>query len=101
MPKSAFSVHNRRFMYLTVPMGISNAPSTLARLLNMVFSGLEDNLLIYLDDFVLHAESLEEHKTLLREIFSRLSKAKLQISIEKCSFFCDSVNFLGFNQFEP
>ncbi|CAL4062799.1 unnamed protein product, partial [Meganyctiphanes norvegica] len=51
---------------------------------------------IYLDDFVLHTATLEQHKLLLEEIFKRLAAAKLQLAIEKCSFFVDSVAFLGF-----
>ena len=96
IPKTAFTINNRRFAYRTVPQGLSNSPATLARLLNMVFSGLQDNVCIYLDDFLAHTATVEEHKTLLTEICDRLSKAKLQLAIEKCQFFCNSASFLGF-----
>ena len=96
IPKTAFSVNNRRYAYTTVPQGLSNSPSTLARLLNMVFSGLHKNMCIYLDDFLLHTQDIEEHKNLLTEVVRRLSKAKLQIAIDKCTFFCSSAAFLGF-----
>ena len=96
IPKTAFSIHNRRYAYRTVPQGLSNSPSTLARLLNMVFSGMQDSMCIYLDDFLCHSKSVEAHKTLLTEVVSRLSKAKLQVAIEKCCFFTSSASFLGF-----
>ena len=94
--KTAFTINNRRYAYSTVPQGLSNSPATLARLLNMVFSNLQDQVCVYLDDFLAHSANIEDHKVLLTEICSRLSKAKLQLAIEKCEFFCSSASFLGF-----
>ena len=53
-------------------------------------------MLIYMDDFVLHTPTIEEHEQLLEEVFRRLAEAKLQISLAKSSFFTRSASFLGF-----
>ena len=93
--KTAFSIRNRRYAYRTCPMGLSNLPASLARLMNQVFSNISKNVIIYLDDFVIHSKTLEEQKVLLDQAFQDLSAAKLQLSFNKCSFFVNSTNFLG------
>ena len=40
--------------------------------------------------------SIEQHKQHLRQVFECLSRAKLQISLEKSIFFTTAVEFLGF-----
>ena len=68
-----------------MPQGLSNSPSTLARLLNQVLGDLSPHVITYLDDFVVHIESMEEHKVILTKVFQALSEAKLQIGLDKCN----------------
>ena len=93
--KTAFSIGTRRFMFRTVPQGLSNSPATLQRLLNMVLSGVK-NCLHYMDDLLISTKTNEEHEEVLSEVFRRLADAKLQIALDKCTFFSRSATFLGF-----
>ena len=94
--KTAFSVGASRWQYCRVPMGLSCAPASLIRLMNMVFSHCSSFILSYMDDFIIHSVDEETHKLHLRQVFQCLAQAKLQISLEKSSFFVRSVSFLGF-----
>ena len=47
----------------------------------MLFADLADNVLIYLDDFIIHSEDMESHKKLVTEVFKRVSKAKMQFNL--------------------
>ena len=67
--KTAFSVGASRFQYSRVPMGLSCAPASLIRLMNMVFSHCSDFVLSYVDDFIVHSRTEELHKEHLKKVF--------------------------------
>ena len=94
--KTAFTAGKVKLEYVSLPQGMSSSPASLIRLLNMVFCGLDDTVLMYLDDVVIHTNTLEQHYEVLEEVFKRLAEAKLQLSLSKCQFFMNSCSFLGF-----
>ena len=78
------------------PMGLCNSASTFQRLMNLVLSGLTyKSCLVYLDDIIIMARSLEEHQVRLEEVFSRIRAAKLKLRPDKCSILRREVTFLG------
>lgn len=71
--KTAFSTSNGHFEYKKMPFGLKNAPATFQRLINNVLTGLQGNIcFVYLDDILIYAESLEEHKQKIMQLFERL-----------------------------
>ena len=50
---------------------------------------------IYIDDILITGHTEEEHLEHLTEVLTRLSKAGLTLKKAKCSFFLDSVEYLG------
>lgn len=74
--------------------GMRNAPASFQRLINTVLSGLP-GCEAYLDDVVLHSASWPEHLNQIRELFRRLSAAKLTINLAKCEFDKAKVTYLG------
>ena len=94
--KTAFSIGPHRYMYRTMPQGLSNSPASLIRLMAMVLAECDEFVLSYMDDFVVHSPDEETHKKHLTKVFECLARAKLQISMGKSRFFVKSVHFLGF-----
>jgi len=52
--------------------------------------------LVYVDDIIVWAKNIEEHKQALSEVFERLQKAGLKLKLSKCEFFMEEVEYLGF-----
>jgi transposase InsO family protein len=94
--KTAFSTPNGHYEYKKMPFGLKNAPATFQRLMDNVLTGLQGNVcFVYLDDIVIYADSLEEHKQKLNQLFQRLREAGLSLQTDKCEFFKKELMYLG------
>ena len=90
--KTAFITKYGLFEYLVMPLGLCNAPSTVQRCMEMVFRGLQWNiLLVYLDDIIVMSSNFEN---ILNDL-KRLSKAGLKMKLSKCKLIRKEVLFLG------
>jgi hypothetical protein len=56
---------------------------------------LDDFVVIYIDDILIHSGSLEEHAEHLRKVFQRLRENKLYAKLEKCEIRVREVDFFG------
>ncbi len=62
IPKTAFVTKSGLFECTTMSFGLTNAPATFQRAMEMVLSGLNwITCLVYLDDVIIHAKSAVEH----------------------------------------
>ncbi|CAB0041037.1 unnamed protein product [Trichogramma brassicae] len=79
-----------------MPMDLKGSPSTFQALMDKVLSGLQGiELFIYMDDIVVYATSLEEHKEKMNKLFGRLKTAGLRVRPDKCFFLRKEVGYLG------
>ena len=93
--KTAFTTPYGLYQFKVMPFGLSNAPSTFQRLMELILAGLHwETCLIYLNDVVVFGRTWEEHMLRIREVLSRLLRANLKLNPEKCQFFRKSVSFL-------
>jgi len=81
-----------------MPFGLTNAPSTFMRLMN---HALRDCLVgkfvvVYFDDILIYSHNFNVHLGHLRVVLSLLRDHQLYANIDKCTFFVESVIFLGF-----
>ena len=96
-PKTAFTDGRRLLQFRRLPFGLSTAPSTFQRTMNVVLASvLGRHTLAYLDDVVVASTSFSEHKEHLRETLGLLEKAGLKLNLEKCEFARHQVKLLGF-----
>ena len=96
IPKTAFCTKYGLYEYLTMPMGMSNSPAVLQRLMGLVLNQLQwHSCLIYLDDVLIYGSDFQEHMQRLNEVLSRIRDAGLKLKAEKCQLLRPSVNFLG------
>jgi transposase InsO family protein len=84
------------FQYTRMPFGLCNSPSTFQRLMEEVLEGLTMvKCAVYIDDIIVFAPTKTELYERLSEVFDRLRQAHLTLKPKKCSFFQNSVDFLG------
>ena len=85
MEKTAFSTPFGTYQFKVMPFGLSNAPSTFQKLMEMVLAGLHwTTCIVYLDDIVIFSTTVEQHLSRLRDVLARLKKAGLKLKPSKC-----------------
>ncbi|KAL8596550.1 hypothetical protein ACOMHN_059391 [Nucella lapillus] len=95
--KTAFITPFGLFEYLRMPMGLSTAPATFQRLMQMTMNDLAFQiLLVYLDDLLIYSRSFEEHLQRLQTVFDRLWEAGLTLNPKKCHLVRAEVEYLGY-----
>ena len=50
----------------------------------------------YLDDILVYSKTLEEHRLYISKVLKYLGVRDLRLKLEKCEFYIEEVNFLGF-----
>ena len=64
--------------------------------MNLALTGLiGTELLVYLDDIVVYANTPEEHETKFNNVAKRIRKANLYLQPDKCEFLRPEVGYLG------
>ncbi|PAA58172.1 hypothetical protein BOX15_Mlig011037g1, partial [Macrostomum lignano] len=94
---TAFSTLTRgQFEYQVMAQGLSNAPGTFQRLMNLVLMGIQHKFAMsYIDDIVTYSEKFEDHLGHLQEVFQRLISAGLKLRPKKCNLFQKELKYLG------
>ena len=76
--------------------GLTNAPATYSRVVNLVLRGLTwKTVLAFLDDILVMGKSFEDHLNNLAESLNRFRIHGLKLTPQKCIFFQQEVEFLG------
>ena len=95
--KCAMITSKGLFQPTRMPQGLCNAPATFQGFMNEIFSDLIDGgqVVIYLDDILIFAETRAQHDDLVRRVLEVLRQHKLYLRPEKCSFAQPTVEYLG------
>ena len=94
--KTAFTTHMGLYQFRVMPFGLSGAPATFERVMELVLRRLRwERCLVYLDDVIVFGKMFEEAPENLEEVFSWFQLANLKLKLKKCHFFRKEVNFLG------
>jgi hypothetical protein len=80
--KTAFVSGTKQYEWSAMPFGLTGAPATFTRLMNIVLGGLEYSL-VYLDDIIVHTPSFEDHIEHLQSVFKRLRLTLGLVSMEQ------------------
>ena len=93
--KTAFRFEGELLEFVRMPFGLNSASSTFCRLGNKLFGnvGCAVNMM---DDILVHSATVEQHHKDVEQIFAIMEKAGLRLNREKCEFYKEEVDFLGY-----
>jgi hypothetical protein len=93
---TAFTVHNMgQFEWTRTSQGLHSAPGQYQRLMELTVKGLH-NVIVYIDDLLVHDSEYVFHRKSLQSLFDQLRKANLKLNLTKCNFGSTNVTYLGF-----
>lgn len=88
------NTHLGLFQYTGLPFGVSSSPAIFQKCMDQVLSGL-NGVGCYLDDIIVTGKNDEEHLRNLEQVIKKLDNFGLKLKESKCSFFQDSIQYLG------
>jgi hypothetical protein len=73
------------YEWLTSTMGLLGCPGSFKRLMEKLMDGI-DNVIVYIDDLLIHSKTHEHHLQILDVVMSRLAENNMKINATKCFF---------------
>ena len=94
--KTAFTTKYGLFQFKRMSFGLTNAPSTFSRVMNLVLRGLHwATVLAFLDDVLVLGRTFQGHLDNLAEVFQRFRQYGIKLKARKCDLFQQEVEYLG------
>jgi hypothetical protein len=94
---TAFRNHYEYFEYLVMLIRLANGPAMVQDMMTEIrWDLINQGVVVYIDDILIYARTMEEHVLLVKEVLERLYIWNHAISIKKCRFHKDFVEFLGY-----
>jgi len=93
--KTAFRNPDGLYEWEVMSFALTNAPAYFVDLMNRVFRGLVNKIIVVLvNDILVFSKSAEEHEEHLREVLETLRRHKLKEKFSKYNFWREEVKFL-------
>ena len=85
------------FEPLVMFFSLTNSPATFQTMMNDIFKDLIDEgcVAVYMDDILVYTHMIEHHREVVTQVLDVLRKHWLYLKVEKCTFECSMVEYLG------
>ncbi len=93
--KTAFATPFGLYQQVRLGFGLKNGPPTYCRLVEKILRKVPEGAIGFMDDCLVHSSSLDAHFRHLRMTLDAYQEAGLKLSPKKCTFFKQSLNYLG------
>ena len=93
--KTAFMTPEGKYQFRTMPFGLSGAPSTFQRMMNILLKDFHSLAAAYIDDIVVFSDTWEDHLKHLDAILHTLQEANLTVKESKCRLARRDCIYLG------
>lgn len=94
--KTAFITRSGHYEFTVMPLGLTNAPATFQRAMDLVLTGLNWNTcMVYIEDIIIFSKDFDQHLPHLQPVFDRLCSNNFVVEPEKREFCWDELEFLG------
>ena len=95
--KAAFRTNRGLFEPLVMFFSLTNSLATFQTMMNDIFKDLIDEgyVAVYMDDILVYTRTIEHHREVVTRVLDVLRKYRLYLKVEKCTFECTTVEYLG------
>ncbi len=95
--KDTFHTNRGLYKSLVMVFGLHNSPATFQGMMNDILQDFIDwgVAMCYMDDILVHTQTLEEHWQVVQQVLSTLHWHKLFLKLEKCKFKKKWVDYLS------
>ncbi|KAG0435067.1 Retrovirus-related Pol polyprotein from transposon [Dictyocoela muelleri] len=90
---TAFKIENKKYEFLRMPFGLSNASMTFQKAMETLFADIK-SVIFYLDDILIHNNDLSSHYETLKQVLSIIKENNISINFDKSNFLKNEVKFL-------
>ena len=94
--KAAFRTNQGLFEPLVMYFGMCNSPTTFQLIMDILFHGLimSGKIVIYMNDILIFTQTMDEHRSIVRQVLQILVNNKLSLHPKKCKFYQTKVEYL-------
>ncbi len=94
---TAFTIPGQgQYHWIMSPMGLLDCPASFQHLMEGVLRNIS-NVIIYIDDLLVHTQNHDDHLKVLDQALDRLHTNNLKINLDKCFLGNKEVSYLGFS----
>lgn len=94
--KTSFVLPWGQYKYTVMPFGLSNAPRTFQRAMNLILEEVSFAK-VYMDDILIHSANQEDHLKHVEYVLKKLNENGISINYSKCKFSVPDISYLGYN----
>ncbi|CAH8676807.1 unnamed protein product [Schistosoma haematobium] len=94
-PLLTINTHRGLYQYKRLPFGVKPAPAIFQQIMDTMLANLP-GVAVYLDDVIVTGSSKSELFNRLDTVLTKISECGFYLKEEKCTFFMNSVKYLGF-----